>query len=221
MIARSRSVAPTTPHPLARRGSGQRVLAAVPTMNVRQLVACSTALVAAGLLFAHGFIGLRPGRPLSIILGAVLALSGIASLSVDHIAVRRLPNRPDEALHRELSRARRYGHCMVLVRIPCDDDDGVRLVARLRGTDEAWWSQGALVVLLPETDEEGAAQVIARAGDLVDPDRVRVVAFPEDGLTADALLAALKRKAPGVTPPTDPDEEIGPATLDRADEEVS
>jgi hypothetical protein len=140
-----------------------------------------------------------------------------------------------DALSRELDRSRRYRHPLTLVRMVGDQSSGHRtltararregrpakgraasageLVAQLRGLlrsgDCAWSDHGAVYVLLPETNAPGAAAMIARARTrlpaLAGATELRYATFPEHGLTAQALRAA-------VTPPREG--RFGPAMGD-------
>jgi hypothetical protein len=92
-------------------------------------------------------------------------------------------------------------------------DAGAQLVAALRGTlrdiDSVWSDRRGVFMLLPESDVEagrGLAQRL-RAGDeplLGREDDVRIGAFPSDGLTLDALIAAVTRPVPAPALPVGP-----------------
>jgi hypothetical protein len=92
-------------------------------------------------------------------------------------------------------------------------DAGAQLVAGLRGTlrdiDSVWSDRRGVFMLLPESDVEagrGLAQRL-RAGDqpVLNPeDDVRIGAFPSDGLTLDALIAAVTRPVPAPALPVGP-----------------
>jgi hypothetical protein len=92
-------------------------------------------------------------------------------------------------------------------------DAAARLVGALRGTlrdiDTVWSDRRGVFMLLPESDVEagrGLAQRL-RAGDqplLSQEDDVRIGAFPSDGLTLDALIAAVTRPVPAPALPVGP-----------------
>ena len=132
-----------------------------------------------------------------------------------------------DALSRELDRSRRYRHPLTLVRMVGDESSGHRtltararregrpgktraasayeLVGQLRGLlrsgDSAWADAGAVFVLLPETNAPGAAAMIARARAtlpaLAAATELRYATFPEHGLTAQALRAAVVPRPEG------------------------
>ena len=122
---------------------------------------------------------------------------------------------------RELSRSRRYERQFVLVRIPCRVgadgwmngrgretspcvDEMVQVSAFLRNVDRAWVAEGSVYVLLPESDRARGEAFLARirrlAPDVLPEEGVRLVAFPEDGPTSGALLAALEGRPLAATP---------------------
>jgi hypothetical protein len=71
----------------------------------------------------------------------------------------------------------------------------------LRSGDCAWSDAGAVYVLLPETNAPGAAAMIARARTrvpaLAGATELRYATFPEHGLTAQALRAAVTPRREG------------------------
>jgi hypothetical protein len=127
---------------------------------------------------------------------------------------------------RELERSRRYGHPLALVRIvplqpmrmSPDADAEARssrraradraaadLVAALRETlreiDAVWSDRRGVFMLLPESDATSGQALVRRlrTGErplLTGEDDVRVGAFPADGLTLDAMIAAVTRPVP-------------------------
>ncbi|CAN5431734.1 hypothetical protein BH10ACT1_BH10ACT1_22630 [soil metagenome] len=179
-----------------KRLASDQVLRPVSAMRPGQLVACSVSLLAAGFLLTRGFIGIVPGRPLFVILGVVLAASAVIGLAIDHVEVRSSRQRPDHALIDEVSRSRRFGHPLSLVSVRCPDATGTRLVGRMRGTDRAWRQRGQYIVMLPETDQEGAARFVRRIADLAPVDAVRLATFPDDAVTVDGLYASLHPVGP-------------------------
>ncbi len=70
----------------------------------------------------------------------------------------------------------------------------------VRSTDTAWTADGALYLLLPESDRTSAEQCIKRLGATVDlvASAAATVVFPDDGVTTGGLLGALA-KAPDPT----------------------
>lgn len=130
------------------------------------------------------------------------------------VATRRAPNdyagddiRGWDELSRELDRSRRFGRTFALLRIqrPAGaGDDAVRaqvgqLGQVLRSIDHAWMGESAVYVLLPETNREAAALVggrLERGANQLMPHTLSIVSFPDDGITAGALLAALDDARP-------------------------
>ena len=110
----------------------------------------------------------------------------------------------------ELARARRFGRPFALVRV--DGMRGRRLKAGLRSIDRHWVADRATYVLLPESDREGAASLVARlrreAADVLEGCSVAIAAFPDDGLTSGALLERLEPKRAAV-----PEREIAMPSL--------
>ena len=166
----------------------------VSAMRGGQVLAFSVTLVAAGVLLTRGFIGLTPARPVFLVLGALLAVSALLGLGLEHVEVRSVHRSPDHVLIDELHRSRRFGHPLSLVRVRCDDTDGQRVIARLRGTDRAWRQRGWLYVLLAETDGGGAAELVQRI--VVDLPGVEAqrASFPDEALTIDGLIEVLRRE---------------------------
>lgn len=181
---------------------GMATMRPFPSVPLGQLVACSASLIFAGLLLARGFVGFRPGDPMVILFGVVLAVSATLGLSTDHVAVRAVPQRPRDVLTQELNRCRRHAHPMTLMAVRCNEDTSRRIVTRLRTTDHSWWTGPYFVALLPETDRAGAQQMADRISDLVEPANVALALFPEDGLTAQALLDRIAGPAQTSEPAT-------------------
>ncbi len=120
------------------------------------------------------------------------------------------PTRLDvwDDLRREIARSRRYGHEFALIRIPARDATSARrsrwsrpgrprdaahvLRSLVRTLDYVWTSNGALYVLLPESDRGAGVRLLARiretAPELLPEHGVRLAAFPADGVTSGALL---------------------------------
>lgn len=188
-------------HPRRRlrrlRVASEVVLRPVSAMRPGQVLACSVSLVAAGVLLTRGFIGVVPGRPVFVVLGILLGVSAVVGLAIDQVEVRASRQRPEHALIDEIARSRRFGHALALVSVPCTEAVGHRVVVRMRNTDRAWRHRGDLVVLMPETDEDGATRFARRIADLVPADHLRAAVFPTDAVTVDGLYEAL-RPLPGL-----------------------
>jgi len=115
---------------------------------------------------------------------------------------------PWHAVRREIDRSRRHRHPFVLVRLPVPRRGraarraltaGVTLLhTTLRSGDSVWAEGDAVYLLLPETDRDGATRLLDRLGDeapAVVPghEAVRMACFPQDGLTVNAIRAAVTR----------------------------
>jgi hypothetical protein len=111
-----------------------------------------------------------------------------------------------QALRGELERGRRYCRPFALVRVPLGERaaNGRRPWSRrrqpvaeelVRSTDTAWTSDGALYLLLPESDRTSAEQCVKRLGATVDlvASAAATVVFPDDGVTTGGLLGALTK----------------------------
>jgi hypothetical protein len=111
-----------------------------------------------------------------------------------------------QALRGELERGRRYCRPFALVRVPLGEPaaNGRRPWNRrrqpvaedlIRSTDTAWTSDGALYLLLPESDRTSAEQCVKRLGATVDlvASAAATVVFPDDGVTTGGLLGALTK----------------------------
>jgi hypothetical protein len=174
----------------------------------------TVALLAGGA----GGIGLALGLadiPIGIGFGLVLAIAVLAGAIMER---RNEPKRVISlegwrAFRRELHRARRRGVPVALVRFPAasDGDRGVlhrRLEAArrsLRRIDVVWAHGDDVIVLLPETGHAAAREVVARvartrASLFADATAV-VAAFPDDGLTSTAVVAALRGSPVAVVEP--------------------
>jgi len=119
------------------------------------------------------------------------------------------------ALHAEIARSRRHDRRFVLIGIPASvwlptvterGEEAVlgttaahSLHSVLRTPDRAWVDGSVLHVLLTECDSAQAQAFLLRTRTsmphLFQPDKVRLAAFPEDGVTVGALLDAVKRDA--------------------------
>ena len=127
----------------------------------------------------------------------------------------------DRELSAELYRSRRYQRPFVLASISRRSLNGHGATARadltqhIRAIDRVWEIGDRIFLLLPETDRHGADQLIARLADgeseLLPRQHVSLAAFPDDGLTSAALLAAVTREP--VADPAAPEAEDGTAEL--------
>lgn len=161
-----------------------------------QVAACSLSLLAAGVLLTHGFIGLVPGRPVFVVLGALLAASAMAGLALDHVSVQSIAVRPDHMVVDELNRCRRGAHSLTLVSIDCGTEVGARIVRRMRCEDRAWRRKGRLHLMLVETNREAAEGFLLRITDLVAYEQFRLATFPDDAVTIDSLYDRLRPVKP-------------------------
>jgi hypothetical protein len=129
---------------------------------------------------------------------------------------------PWDALRRELDRGRRYRHPLALIQLApsgtatraAAEEEAVprrrfrrsrdvegdvieSLRAFLRTGDEVWRVHERVFIMLPEADHAAAAALVERlrtyAPHVLEGIDARLVSFPDDGLTAAALLAALAR----------------------------
>ena len=91
------------------------------------------------------------------------------------------------------------------------DTDGIarttiRLIgSSLRITDHAWLEDGDVVILLPESDGATAAAFAERVRTAAPgrfTEQTGIAAFPDDGLTSEALLDALERRGRGADLPS-------------------
>lgn len=180
------------------RRTRELVMRPVSAMPGGQVVAFSITLIAAGVLLTRGFIGMAPARPVFLVLGGLMVASALLGLGLEHVEVRSVRRPPVHALVDELQRSRRFGHPLSVVRIRCDDADGQRAIARLRGTDRAWRQRGWLYALLTETDAEGAALFVKRIGAVLPGVEAQRASFPDEAVTIDGLFEVLRRDP---TPP--------------------
>jgi hypothetical protein len=119
-----------------------------------------------------------------------------------------------DPLDRELQRSRRYARPLSLVRIRSRSGDATQLVAALqamtREGDHVWTVAREVVVLLPEADAPAARAFVDRVCDPVAGRpawETATASFPDDGLTRQALVAALNgeddgRRGRGPAPPS-------------------
>jgi hypothetical protein len=111
----------------------------------------------------------------------------------------------------EFERSRRYEHPFALVVWPLSKviseatPDALAhgndaSIVRIRSVDKAWLVGGSVYLLLPETTRADALMLLARlereSKGFISAASARAVAFPEDGLTAFALIASLREGQP-------------------------
>ncbi len=116
---------------------------------------------------------------------------------------RRAPEDPWAAVRREIDRSRRHAHQVALLRLAAPgrerhDRHALTRMAgalgeTLRGVDSVWVEHDAVFVLLPESGRAAAEGLLARLPAIAAATRVSLGCFPEDGLTANALRAAVAR----------------------------
>lgn len=107
---------------------------------------------------------------------------------------------PWDSLRRELDRARRYARPLGLIQVVPATDAALDFVRSfVRAGDEVWEDRDRIFVMLPEADEACAGGMVDRlrtcGGHVLAGADVRLASFPEDGLTAVALLDALAQAA--------------------------
>jgi hypothetical protein len=118
----------------------------------------------------------------------------------------RLPRRPAEvreqaspgdllrALQLEIYRSRRSGRRLALIGLQPPASSVARVGEAIRAIDHARVVRGRLYLLLPETDRRAAYAVVARIETLFEAPLeggFEVAVFPEDALTAEALVACV------------------------------
>ena len=103
-----------------------------------------------------------------------------------------------EDFHRELARARRHERPVAIVRLPGTTEDASArasaIVPFVRRIDRVWAEHGDVTLVLPETDRAAAERLVdrirARRPEAIG-DAQSIAAFPVDGLTSGAIVAAL------------------------------
>jgi hypothetical protein len=124
---------------------------------------------------------------------------------------RPTDNDPWQALRREVDRSRRHGHPATLLRVPAPGSVTDRRLRRelthvsdrlrevLRSVDSVWSQRDGVYALLPETDRDSVESLLARlrreCTGLIPAEGLGIACFPEDGLTANALRAAVEQPA--------------------------
>lgn len=164
---------------------------------IRYLAVAAADGIVAGYLLAGDP---APWIPLAIIgSGAILVADAIAARAASHGRARQDGAAGDgwHEFYRELARARRHARPFALVRLPGAGRQASaleRLRPLHRTTDRAWSSEDDVFVILPEADGSTAGELVDRIQEQ-EPwllaEAPAVVAFPRDGLTSGALLAAL------------------------------
>jgi hypothetical protein len=103
------------------------------------------------------------------------------------------------ALQLEIYRSRRSGRRLALIGLqpPAGSSNGISHA--IRAIDHARVVDGRLYLLLPETDRRAAYALVARIEALFEAPLeggFEVAVFPEDALTAEALVARVGRREP-------------------------
>lgn len=103
----------------------------------------------------------------------------------------------------ELERSRRYERPFLLIRVPLgssprgNHQDGYGLLrSAVRYVDRCWSTAGSVYLLLPEATREMGEGLLMRLREAFPElrlDEARAACFPEDALTAGALLDAVRR----------------------------
>lgn len=199
-------IAPSPFSPSARRGPAGALL---------------TILAAAAGLIAGRLLG-QPGSELLVGLAVGTAVaSAITAWMSTAPAAHRLAATGRDAFRVELDRGRRHRRSFAMARLefralPAGTAAGtagdgiaaatIKLIgSSLRITDHVWLEAGDLVILLPESDAATAAAFAERVRTAAPDrftDRTGIAAFPDDGLTSEALLDALERRLRGSTVPS-------------------
>jgi hypothetical protein len=184
------------------------------------VVALVAALLGAGLGVDAAQNGLVLGSfvgPLVVVLGIVLLIVLLVTPAASSAATSPIATM-DEAgwaeFRREMRRARRGVRSLTLVRIPSSSAGppgaapdlatwSRQLSQHMRLVDRAWFDDGSLYVLLPESPRAAADVLLERvrsaAPGLLSSD-LRVATFPDDGLTSGAIIAAVHGAAVGDVP---------------------
>lgn len=175
--------------------------ATVPTALAGGLAAVAAYSFGAMAIVDEG-VGLILALGVGVLVQAAVQRAPAASVSMDevqagwhHFAV-------------ELDRARRHERPLAVIRIspPADtsrsEADRKRELARqLRSVDRAWIDGDDIYILLPESDSAAGQAMLSRIGRLGSSwvGEARMAAFPDDGITTAALLAALRGRPVGAT----------------------
>jgi hypothetical protein len=189
---------------MMRRTTQMRVPASKPAVETYPCIGCGEVVEAGrarlGSVTCHDCGGREDGSR-----GAfeaerraeAVAASSLVSTARDELSSL------DRELNAELYRSRRYRRPFVLVSISRRSLNGhgatarAELTERIRAIDRVWEIGDRIFLLLPETDRHGAEQLIARIAkdepELLPRHHVSLAAFPDDVLTAAALLAEVTR----------------------------
>ena len=194
----------------------------IPRPSRRRIEAPLLTFFAALAGLATGRLFGQPGTDLLVI--ALIVIVGMCSIAAwvtaqpgpDALTVSGL-----DAFRVELDRARRHRRTFAMARLELappadgatapDRGDGIAtemiqlIGASLRITDHAWTDDGDVVILLPESDgatAESFAERVRAAAPGRFTARMGIAAFPDDGLTSNALLDALERGMQGEPMPS-------------------
>jgi hypothetical protein len=136
--------------------------------------------------------------PAALALGYAVGRSGRARPAVHEASWSEL--------ELELERARRHARAFGLALVPAEalPAEPRSLVGALRVGDRAWRDGDGAWILMPEADRaavDGALRrLAAQPGWGEAAQAARSVVFPDDGITAGALVAALRGKPVGAVP---------------------
>lgn len=146
--------------------------------------------VVAGALLTMTGAGWQPPSILAVGAGGSLVASVVAGRAA-RARWLGVDERPDALLGRELDRSRRYNHPFTLIRVPANGTSA-SAARRLRTGDAVWRDGDDVVVLLSETDDAGARAFAERLPRPQGSPLCRAT-FPDDALTAGALLALIAK----------------------------
>lgn len=144
-----------------------------------------------------------PDGPVTLVVLGLAALLTVVAVAFRGAASRGASAPPSDgwsALMIELERARRYERPLSVVRIgvranPTGIAESLvdRVRSRIRKVDTAWLDEDSVYVLVPESGPASVADLVAHLIDGlgIDPIDIRSAAFPDDALTAGALIARL------------------------------
>jgi len=173
-------------------------------------------LIAVGALCGALLAVLEAGTWLALSAGVLVAFATVGLVRPRAEATSTSLVRHAESgwgyLRTELARSRRHDRRFAVVAIPADlwspsdtvpaatVEIGLHAAASVQGLvrrpDRAWVDGSLLHILLTDCDRPQGLAFLARARlalpQLFDNDRVKLVVFPDDGLTSGALLAGLE-----------------------------
>lgn len=112
-------------------------------------------------------------------------------------AVELSPASAPDDLVRELERSRRFSRPLALIGAPAESRYGA-ISGAIRKIDRIWLDDGAVYVLLPESDRCVADALLDRLhrSGVLPSDAAVVAVFPDDALTSRALLDAARPPKP-------------------------